>query len=63
MKSVTFISQNETLKETLSSLAPKFDTLLSIIPENMRSSLGPVDLAFCDNSFVTPNEYSFTLKL
>lgn len=63
MKSVTFISQKETLKETLSSLVPKFDTLLSLVPKTLQQSLGPVDLAFCDNSFVTLNEYTFNLQL
>lgn len=63
MKEVTFISNKETLKQTLSEITPKFDNLLSLIPHRYHSKLGVIDRAYCENSFVFPNDVTYDLKL
>ena len=63
MKNVTFISHTETLKETLMEVTPKYDSLLSLVPEELQGQLGTVDRKFCESSFVSLNDVTFNADI
>ena len=63
MHNTVFISQQETLKDSLKCVIPEFKTLLSLIPSDVQDKLSFVDKGFCDSSYVLLNEQTFKLKM
>lgn len=60
MKEVTFISTKETLRDILLNVTPTYSTLLNHV-QHIQDRLSVADKAFCNDSFIFPNDLTFNL--